>query len=61
MRVHTCICTTYIVCHTSSNYIEMCMPMDIYTHEGKTNKKLNTRPNFEVKITYTIRPLVQYY
>ena len=33
----------------------------IYIHEGKTNKKLNTRPNFEVKITYTIRPLVQYY
>lgn len=33
----------------------------MYIHEGKTNKKLNTRPNFKVKITYTIRPLVLYY
>lgn len=39
----------------------MCEHTRLYIHEGKTNKKLNTRPNFKVKITYTIRPLVLYY
>lgn len=62
--LYTCIHNFHIsydfMCVQFCIYIRY-IRVDGYTHEGKTNKKLNTRPNFKVKITYTIRPLVLYY